>query len=387
MAIINRLRELTEVGQSFWLDNLTKNKLQRDEIRHRMQEQGLRGITTNPSIFHKAISRGADYDQQIEDLGRQNTSIPAIYENLVVCDIQQACDVLQPVYRESGGDDGYVSVEVAARLAHDTEGTLQEARRLFESIKRPNLFIKVPGTLAGVPAIEQLVTEGINVNITLLFSVERYREVAEAYMRALESRDREGLPLDNVASVASFFISRVDVLVDQLLAHRMVPEKRDSRPVRPRQLMGTAATANAKLAYRAFRDMLETDRWRHLAGKGARIQRVLWGSTSTKNPDYSDVKYLESLVGPYTVNTMPDATAECFAEHGRIDAHAVERNLDEARDTIANLETLGIRFDCVTYQLLNEGIQKFIDPYEKTLVSIRDKLQQREHVTEEGIVS
>ncbi len=374
---MNPLLELLEHGQSYWLDNLTRGKLRSGELARRVEEEGLRGVTSNPSIFHKAITEGEEYDDEIEALVREGLSVGEIYERLAVSDIREACDVLRPVYDDSGGADGFVSLEVSPYLAHDTEGSLEEARRLFRAVDRPNVFIKIPGAPAGVPAIEEALFEGINVNITLLFSIGSYEAVAEAYLRALERRREAGLPVDAVASVASFFLSRIDVLVDRLLGHRASTGGAAGKGASadgglPQELFGRAALANAKLAYLRFLEILGSERWRALQADGAKVQRMLWASTSTKDPLYGDVRYVEPLIGPHTVNTLPDETIEAFADHGRV-AETVEANAEEARRTMDALAGAGIDFDLVTAQLLDEGIQKFIDPFDRLMEALASR--------------
>jgi transaldolase len=276
--------------------------------------------------------------------------------------------------------DGFVSLEVSPYLAHDTQGTIEEARRLFKQVDRPNVFIKIPGTLAGLPAIEQALFEGIDVNITLLFSVERYEAVALAYIRAMERRAAEGRPLERVASVASFFLSRIDVLVDQLLSHRVRPAGDGPGP-RPEELLGKTGVANAKLAYRSFKRIFGDERWKALEKKGARLQRPLWASTSTKNPRYRDVMYVEPLIGPHTVNTMPEETIEAFKDHGIVEPGSVEENIDKARGMLGDLEKVGIDFQCVAWQLENEGVQKFIDPYAELLKTLAERVSSERAVS------
>jgi transaldolase len=366
---MNPLLRLIECGQSYWLDNLTRGMISSGDLKRRVREEGLRGVTSNPAIFHKAIAGSEDYDPQIKDLVAAGKDGAAIYERLVVTDIRDACDALRPVYNVSKGVDGFVSLEVSPHLAHDTEGTMSEARRLFQTVGRPNLFIKIPGTLEGLPAVEQMLYEGININITLLFAIERYEAVAEAYMRALERRSAEGKGVDRVASVASFFLSRIDVLTDQLLGNFM---KAEPDPAAGR-LLGRFAIANAKLAYQSFKSTVAGDRWRRLEGKGARVQRLLWASTSTKNPRYSDVYYVEPLVGVNTVNTMPNETIAAFADHGKVVKDAVEAGIEEARQVPADLREVGIDPDRVTEQLLREGVQKFIEPFDKLMQTLAEK--------------
>jgi transaldolase len=338
------LLRLAECGQSYWLDNLTRRMIKDGTLRQRVTEQGLRGITSNPNTFHKAIAKSSDYDAQTRQIVNEKRPLSDLYERLVVTDIQDACDILRPVYDASDGVDGFVSLEVSPHLAHDPEGTMTEARRLFAMVNRPNVFIKIPGTAAGVPAIEQMLYEGININITLLFSVPRYQAVAWAYVMALKRRAAEGKPVHNVASVASFFLSRIDVLADQLLGHRVRPEPRRETGPRPEQLLGKVAIANAKLAYQSFKQLFSSDRWQALENKGARVQRPLWASTGTKNPDYSDVRYVEPLIGPHTVNTMPEDTIAAFADHGIVRENSVEADLGEAQQIFQDLDTVGVNF-------------------------------------------
>jgi transaldolase len=366
---MNPLVQLMECGQSYWLDNLTRAMIMSGDLKRRVSEEGLRGVTSNPAIFHKAIAGSEDYDAQIRELAAAGKDVAEIYERLVVTDVRDACDVLRPVYDASQGVDGFVSLEVSPHLAHDTEGTMLEARRLFQAVRRPNLLIKIPGTLEGIPAVEEMLYEGMNINITLLFAIGRYEAMAEAYMRAFERRLAQGKGVDRVASVASFFLSRIDVLTDELLGELM---KKKANPSAER-LLGRFANANAKLAYQSFKGMVAGKRWRGLEERGARVQRLLWASTSTKNPRYSDVYYVEPLVGAHTVNTMPNETIAAFADHGRVVKDAVESGVDEARQVLADLRKLGIDPDRVTDQLLREGVQKFIEPFDKLLGTLAEK--------------
>ena len=372
---MNNLIKLLDYGQSYWLDNLTRGKIKKGEIKNRVTQQGLRGITSNPSIFNKAISKGNDYDAQIKQLVREKKSVREIYEALTVKDVQDACDILKSVYDESNGTDGLVSLEVSPYLARDTEGTIKEARRLFSKVARPNCFIKIPGTDEGIPAIEQCLYEGININITLLFSIQSYEAVALAYIKALERRLDEGKDIKNIASVASFFLSRIDVLTDQLLGHYIIPEKTTGEP-RPENLLGKAAIASAKIAYQSFKNIFSGERWQKLSNNGARVQKPLWASTSTKDPLYPDVRYVETLIGPHTVNTLPDETIDAFADHGKLIENSIEHDIDEARQTFENLGKLGVDINFVTRQLVNEGIQKFISPYDNLMKTLADKRSQ-----------
>ena len=369
------LLDLINYGQSYWLDNLARAMIDNGELKARVDEQGLRGVTSNPAIFNKAISGSDAYDAQIAQLVHEQRPIQDIYEQLVVTDVQSACDLLRPVYEASDGGDGYVSLEVSPYLAHDTAGTMQEARHLFQAVDRPNAFIKIPGTPAGVPAIEEMLYEGININVTLLFSISSYEAVAQAYINALQRRAVEGKPVNNVASVASFFLSRIDVLVDQLLGHRIRSEGSQADGLRPEQLIGKVAIASAKLAYQRFNALFKNARWEALAAQGARLQRPLWASTSTKNPMYSDVYYVEPLIGSHTVNTLPDETIEAFGDHGVIVENTVQAGVEEARLTLGNLEQVGINLEVVTQQLLDEGVQKFIEPFDVLMRTLAAKRQ------------
>ena len=372
---MNPLLQLMTCGQSYWLDNLTRDMLTDGELHRRVIEQGLRGVTSNPATFHKAIVGSAAYDTKIKQLVGEGRETTAIYEYLVVTDVQDACDILRPVYDASTGVDGFVSLEVSPYLAHDTLGTMQEARRLFSAVDRPNVFIKIPGTPAGIPAIEEMLYEGIPINITLLFALKDYENVAQAYIRALERRLAAGKPVNNVASVASFFLSRIDVLVDQLLGHRLCPGLPNENVTRCEQLLGRVALANAKLAYQSFKRLFGSERWHALEAQGARVQRPLWASTSTKNPLYHDTRYVEPLIGPHTINTMPDETIAAFADHGKVVANTIEADLQEAHRVLRDLEGVGIDFHCVTWQLQNEGVQKFIEPYDALMQALTAKRQ------------
>jgi transaldolase len=373
--MMNALHQLISCGQSYWMDNLTRHMILSGELKNRVEEQGLRGVTTNPAIVHKAVTGSDDYELEIVELVKKGCNRDEIYKQLVITDVQYACDILRPVYDASEGVDGFVSLEVSPYLAHDTHGSTQEARRLWEAVARPNLLIKIPGTEAGIPAIEQVLAEGINVNITLLFSVQDYDAVANAYIRALERRHAEGKPLDRIASVASFFLSRIDVLVDQLLRHRVRPSALGNESILAEELYGQVAIANAKLAYQRFKQIFSGPRWQALEAAGARVQRPLWASTSTKNPSYNDVMYIEPLIGPHTVNTMPEETIAAFADHGQAVADSVEADIEVAQRIIhQDLPQAGIALDKVTWQLQNEGVQKFIDPFDALMQTLTDKM-------------
>ena len=369
---MNPLLALTQYGQSYWLDDLTRTMIQDGSLRRRVEEEGLTGITSNPSTFMLAIADNDIYDSQIREAAAAGKSSAEIYDLLVADDIRNACDVLRPVYDRTAGADGYVSLEVSPHLAHDNTASTSEARRLFAAVGRPNLMIKIPGTKACLSTIEELLAEGINVNITLLFSIERYQAVANAYERALERRVKAGHSLENIASVASFFLSRIDVLVDELLAHRIRPDGGSSFSPHPKTLFGQVAVANAKVAYGNLSWRLKESEWQRLQTGGARPQRLLWASTSTKNPKYDDLMYVGPLIGPHTVNTMPPKTIEAFADHGTV-AQTVDRDLDAAERTLEQLQALDIDLVQVTGQLEDEGIEKFIKAYDQLLESIEKK--------------
>ncbi len=353
-----RLEKLTQAGVSVWLDQIRRSLIEGGELARMVEEECLRGVTANPSIFEKAILGSEDYDQDLEALARERLEAQEIYDRLAQRDVQLACDVLASVHRESGGTDGFVSLEVAPDIAHDTERTLEMARAYWTAVDRPNLMIKIPGTPEGVPAIEQAIYEGINVNVTLLFSVEAYAGVAEAYIHGLERRLEEGLPLD-IRSVASFFVSRVDTNVDKKLEE-----------LGRTDLAGTAAVANAREAYRRFKEIFSGGRWEALRHAGATVQRPLWASTGTKNQNYSDVKYVEELVAAHTVNTMPMATILAFADHGDVTGPTAEK---DPRRQLAALAEAGIDMNQVTDELLLDGVKQFEDAMNRLLAGIEEK--------------
>jgi transaldolase/glucose-6-phosphate isomerase len=362
------LLALLEHGQSYWLDNLTRDMIRDGSLARRVELEGLRGVTSNPAIFHKAISGGSLYADQIRELAESGQSVAGIYEELAVTDVREACDVLRPVWQSSDGVDGYVSLEVSPHLVHDTNASIEEAMRLWEAVDRPNLMVKIPGTPAGIPAIEQLLFDGVNINVTLLFSIPAYEAVADAYIRALTRRQEAGRPLGTVASVASFFLSRIDVLVDGLLAQRI--DRNSAEPDGPSALFGTGAIASARLAYRSFETRVSQEDWQLLVGNGARPQRLLWASTSTKNPLYDPTMYVVPLVGPYTVNTMPEVTIDAFAAAGEIRPGTIREGVEEAERVFASLANVGIDLDAVCEQLVNEGAGKFLDPFDKLIAGL-----------------
>jgi transaldolase len=369
----NPLLELQKIGQSVWLDYIRRDLIMSGELKRLIDEDGLRGITSNPSIFEKAIAGSTDYAGFLDQLRAQGLSSGEMYERIAVRDIQDSADLMFPVYKATNKRDGYVSLEVSPTLARDTKGTIEEARRLWKTVARPNIMIKVPGTPEGVPAVRQLISEGININITLLFAQEAYVNVAEAYIDGLEAAQKAGIDISGIASVASFFVSRIDSLVDSMIDDRLktaTPPSQDQELLR--SLHGRVAIANAKQAYRSYQQMIAGPRWKALAAKGVQVQRLLWASTSTKNPKYRDVLYIEELIGPDTVNTIPPATMDAFRDHG-----VVRRTLDAdvaAADTImANLEKAGISMQKVTDQLLEEAIKLFADAFQKLLAAVEQK--------------
>lgn len=369
----NPLLELQTQGQSVWLDYIRRDLITSGELKRLIDEDGLRGITSNPSIFEKAIAGSTDYAGFIDQLRAQGLSSGDMCERIAVRDIQDSADLLLPVYKDTNKRDGYVSLEVSPTLARDTQGTIEEARRLWKTVARPNIMIKVPGTPEGAPAVRQLTSEGININITLLFAQEAYVKVAEAYIEGLEAAQKAGMDISGIASVASFFVSRIDSLVDSMIDERLkaaTPPSQDQELLR--SLQGKVAIANAKQAYRSYQQMIAGQRWKALAARGAHVQRLLWASTSTKTPKYRDVLYIEELIGPDTVNTIPPATMDAFRDHGN-----VSRTLDAdvaAADTImTNLDKAGISMQKVTNQLLEDAIKLFADAFQKLLSAVEQK--------------
>lgn len=370
----NPLRQLAAFGQSFWLDFLSRPLITSGELSRLIEDDGLRGVTSNPTIFDKAISSTDEYDEEIAELAARGLSDETIFEELAVHDVQKACDLLLLVYEASEGQDGFVSLELPPALADDTERTIAEARRLFAKIDRPNAMIKVPGTPAGIPAIEQLIADGVNVNVTLLFSLQNYEQVMEAYLRGIERRIAEGLAVDRITSVASFFVSRVDTEIDRRLDALLARTEDAAQRALIESLKGKAAIANAKLAYQRFkRIFLEGERFAQLRQHGARIQRPLWASTSTKNPAYSDVMYVEHLIGPYTVQTMAPVTVEAYRDHGQPRPNTVEEGIDQAERVLQQLAELGISYEEVTTQLQREGVRLFQESYDSVLRRIADR--------------
>ena len=367
----NPLLELQKQGQSVWLDYIRRDLITSGELKRLIDEDGLRGITSNPSIFEKAIAGSTDYAGFLDQLRAEGLSSGDMYERIAVRDIQDSADLMFPVYKATNKHDGYVSLEVSPTLARDTHGTIEEARRLWKTVARPNIMIKVPGTPEGVLAVRQLTSEGININITLLFAQEAYIKVAEAYIEGLEAAQKAGIDISGIASVASFFVSRIDTLVDSMIDERLktaAPQEQDLL----RSVHGKVAIANAKQAYRSYQQMIATPRWKALAAKGAQVQRLLWASTSTKNPKYRDVLYIEELIGPDTVNTIPPATIEAFRDHGVV-RRTLDADLEAADETMANLEKTGISMQKVTNQLLDDAIKLFADAFQKLLSVVEQK--------------
>jgi transaldolase/glucose-6-phosphate isomerase len=370
----NPLLELQKYGQSFWIDYISRHLLSTGELARLIEQDGLRGVTSNPTIFAQAISRSHDYDEEMAREAREGKEASAVYEALVTKDVRLGCDILRPVYESSGARDGFVSLEVNPNLAHDTEGTIIEAMRLFALVSRPNLMIKVPATKEGVPAVERLIAAGININITLMFSLEHYEPVADAYMRGLERRVRAGRQVGRVASVASLFVSRVDKKVDELLDARIRTSPDEAEREALRSLLGRAAIANAKVMYRKFKALFGVhDRWRRLSlDNGSRVQRLLWASTSAKNPAYPDTYYVEALIGPDTVDTMPPQTIDAFRDHGRV-APTLEEGLDDALETLDRLTSAGIDLRRVTEELQEEGVASFAKSFDELMAALGEK--------------
>ena len=366
----NPLRKLETFGQSIWTDFISRGMIESGDLLRLVQNDGVGGVTSNPSIFEKAIAESHDYDAAIRTLSGRGKSVEEIYRILTVEDIQHTADVLRPTYDRLRGADGYVSLEVSPMLANETNATIDEARALWRAVNRPNVMIKVPGTEAGIPAVQQLIAEGINVNITLLFGLQRYRQVIEAYQAGLEARMERKGDLKSVASVASFFLSRIDVLVDLALENKMRLDDPNVEFIS--SLNGQMAIASAKIAYRIYQEMFSDERFMKLARLGAKKQRLLWASTSTKNPHYPDVKYVEPLIGEETINTVPLETLNAYRDHGKPRA-TLAKDITKAQKDLENLKRLGINLDEVTRQLEKEGVEKFVKAYDLLLESLRQK--------------
>ena len=366
----NPLKKLETLGQSIWLDYIRRDLIASGELRRLIKEDGLRGMTSNPAIFEKAIAESNIYDQDIREMALKKKDVKAIYETLSQRDVQNAADEFISVYEKTDNKDGYVSLEVNPHLAHDTKGTIEEARRLWAALNRPNVFIKVPATSDGLPAIQQLISEGINVNVTLLFGLPRYRQVAEAYIAGLEARLAQGKSVKHIASVASFFLSRIDTLVDPLVEKFIEPG--DKKTAIAKKVHGQVAISSAKAAYQIYKEIFGSNRFKKLFDKGAPAQRLLWASTSTKNPDYSDIKYIEAIIGPETVNTVPLETIDAYRYHGDPKL-SLEQDVKEANWILAQLPELRISIDNVTQQLEDEGVKKFNEPFDKLMEALTKK--------------
>jgi transaldolase len=361
----NPLKKLESLGQSIWIDYIKRDMFTNGQLAKLRTEDDVRGMTSNPSIFEKSIVESTDYQSDIQKMSQEKKDVNEIYEALTQKDVQDAADEFRDLYDQTDGRDGYVSLEVNPHLAHDTDGTIEEARRLWKALNRPNVFIKVPATKEGLPAIKKLISEGINVNVTLIFSVERYTDVAKAYIQGIEARIAQDKPVSHVASVASFFISRIDALVDPLLEKKIKEHSEDAKT-----LQGQVAIETAQIAYQIFEKLFKSPHFKTLESKGARVQRVLWASTSTKNPAYSDVKYVEALIAPDTVNTLPLETLEAYRDHGDPMVR-LNNDANTTPDLFHRLEKLGINIDKVNQQLEDEGVDKFIKSYDQLIATLK----------------
>jgi transaldolase len=366
----NPLLKLQTLGQSIWMDYISRDMIVSGELERLIREDGLSGVTSNPSIFEKAVLASDIYEEVIRSLSHEGRRVEEIYEIITTQDVGDTADLFRPIYDNSKGWDGFVSLEVNPHLARDAEGTVAEARRLWALLKRPNVLIKVPATVEGLKAIRQLISEGINVNVTLLFGLPRYRKVAEAYIAGLSDRSAKNEPIGRVVSVASFFLSRIDVLVDSLLEKKMDVSGIEAE--KAKKLQGRIAIASAKEAYQIYKGIFRSEQFKRLNNRGGRPQRVLWASTSTKNPDYSDTKYVEPLIGPETINTLPLETLNAYREHGS-PAPLLEEGVEEARQMLRSLPELMIDIEKVTQQLEDEGIEKFNKPYDSLLAALKQK--------------
>lgn len=366
----NPLKNLEALGQSVWLDYIRKDMIENGELRRLIDEDGVHGITSNPSLFEKAIAESNLYDKDIQRLMLKNKDVKEIYETLSINDIRNAADVFRPLYENSDGRGGYVSLEVNPHLAYDTSGTVEEARRLWSTVNRPNIFIKVPATEAGLPAIQQLTTEGINVNITLLFGLPRYRQVAEAYVGGIKSRTDQGKPVNNIVSVASFFLSRIDTLIDPMeedFANSVGEQAHFATSIK-----GQVAISSAKIAYTIYKEIFEDRMFASLENKGARRQRLLWASTGTKNKEYSEIKYIDAIIGKDTINTMPPETMNAYRRYGK-PVITIEDHIMRACWVMSELTELGIKIDSITDKLEQEGVEKFIKAFDKLMETLTRK--------------
>jgi len=377
----NPLQELAALGQSLWLDYIRRDLIASGALRRLIEQDGLRGMTSNPAIFEKAIADSHEYDGDIRALALDGKDAAAIYEVLSQRDVQSAADAFAPVFKETGGKDGYVSLEVNPHLAHDTNGTIDEARRLKAAVNRPNVLIKVPATSEGIPAIQQLISEGISVNVTLLFGLSRYRQVTEAYLAGIGTRLAQGKAVNDVVSVASFFLSRIDSLLDPLLNQAIAKGGKEAELATVTR--GQVAIASAKMAYQIYREVFGGYRFGKLHAQGATPQRLLWASTSTKDPQYSDIKYVEALIGPDTVNTVPLETLDAYRDHGKPQAR-LEQEVVEARRLLEGLPEIGINLNKVTRQLEDEGVDKFNKPFDKLMETLAQRSRSQGRPAVEG---
>ena len=362
----NPLKGLLAFGQSPWLDYIRRNILLNGDLQKMIANDGLRGMTSNPTIFEKAITGSDDYDDLLNAQEAKQLNAKGLYEKIAIRDVQTAADIFRKVYEETKGGDGFVSLEVSPTLATDTQGTIEEARRLWKAVDRPNLMVKVPATPEGIPAIRQLLEEGININITLLFAQSAYEQVAEAYLSALEARAKKGEDISHIASVASFFVSRIDTLIDNKIEEMLKTETDAGKKALLQSIEGKVAIANAKLTYKKYQELFGGARWKALAAKGAQTQRLLWASTSTKNPKYRDVLYVEELIGSDTVDTIPPATFDDFRDHGKL-RNSLTENVDAAAKTMSDLEKAGISMKQVTEKLVVDGVRLFAEAFNKLL--------------------
>jgi transaldolase len=371
----NPLVELKRLGQSVWYDNLNRELIKTGALQRMVDEDGVSGGTSNPSIFEKAVGASDAYDEHLQEIVRDGVSLDEIFDALTVRDVALSADVFRPIYDSTHAADGYASLEVSPTLAYDTQSTTRDAKRLCAALSRRNVMIKIPGTPEGLPAIQHCLAEGLNINITLLFGVDNYEKVALAYIKALETRAAGGEPLDRVSSVASFFVSRVDTMIDERLNKLIDAATSDLEKRRLEALRGKAGVANARIAYEKYQELFSGPRWEALAAKGARVQRCLWASTSTKNPDYRDVIYVEELIGPDTINTMPQNTLDAFRDHGVV-AQTLTKGVDEAHAHVAELKKVGIDLDEVTDELQTQGVKLFSDSFEKARATVKAKMAQ-----------
>jgi transaldolase len=374
----NRWHDIEQYGQSLWYDNMARKFIASGALKKMIGDVGLKGVTSNPSIFEKSISSGDEYDSDIQKFIREGKSTSEIYDLLTTEDIRAAADVMREVYNDTAGIDGYVSIEVNPDLAHDTKSTVEAAKRLWKTVDRPNVMIKIPGTPAGIPAIREVLAAGINVNITLLFGIENYSQVAHAYLEALTDRVSKGLDITNIASVASFFLSRVDTNIDKMLNEKIKSDPDHAEEYK--SLLGKAAVANAKIAYEKFQDIFYGAEFADLAMQGAKVQRCLWASVSTKNPDYRDVMYIEPLIGPETVTTVPDETIAAFADHGE-SANTLAQDMAGAHDIVDRLAAIGIDTEQVAEELQVDGVKKFEDAFR----NLNANLEKKRTLIEEAI--